>query len=118
LAKAECDPSTGRVDVSLFLLLNFSHGNHATTRGARGASSYQHEICFDSSYGIAAALPHFRKATSGHFINISSVAGIKVFAPGASVSSAAKFAGHALSESLPVETRKDNIRLTILSPGA
>jgi NADP-dependent 3-hydroxy acid dehydrogenase YdfG len=32
-------------------------------------------------YGIAAALPVFTKAKSGHFINLSSVAGIKVFAP-------------------------------------
>jgi NADP-dependent 3-hydroxy acid dehydrogenase YdfG len=36
-------------------------------------------------YGIAAALPVFAKAKSGHFINLSSVAGIKVFAPGGSV---------------------------------
>ena len=36
-------------------------------------------------YGIAAALPVFTKAKSGHFINVSSVAGIKVFAPGGSV---------------------------------
>ena len=60
----------------------------------------------------------YGRQTSGHFINISSVAGIKVFAPGGSVSSATKFAVHALSESLRVETRKDNIRVTILSPGA
>jgi NADP-dependent 3-hydroxy acid dehydrogenase YdfG len=64
-----------------------------------------------------AALPYFQKAKSGHFINISSVAGIKVFAPGGSVYSATKFAVRALSEGLRVETRKDNIRVTILSPG-
>jgi NADP-dependent 3-hydroxy acid dehydrogenase YdfG len=69
-------------------------------------------------YGIAAALPHFQKAKSGHFINIASVAGIKVFAPGGSVYSATKFAVRALSEGLRMETRKDNIRVTILSPGA
>ena len=62
--------------------------------------------------------PHFQKAKSGHFINISSVAGIKVFAPGGSVYSATKFAVRALSEGLRVETRKDNIRVTVLSPGA
>jgi NADP-dependent 3-hydroxy acid dehydrogenase YdfG len=69
-------------------------------------------------YGIAAALPYFQKAKSGHFINLSSVAGIKVFAPGGSVYSATKFAVRALSEGLRMETRKDNIRVTILSPGA
>lgn len=68
-------------------------------------------------YGIAAALPVFTKAKSGHFINLSSVAGIKVFAPGGSVYSGTKFAVHAISEGLRVETRKDNIRVTILSPG-
>ncbi len=48
--RARNDPSTARVAVSLFLLLYFSHGNHATTRGARGGSSYQLEICFDLSH--------------------------------------------------------------------
>jgi NADP-dependent 3-hydroxy acid dehydrogenase YdfG len=69
-------------------------------------------------YGIAAALPVFIKARSGHFINLSSVAGIKVFAPGGSVYSGTKFAVHAISEGLRMETRKDNIRVTTLSPGA
>lgn len=69
-------------------------------------------------YGIAAALPVFTKAKNGHFINLSSVAGIKVFAPGGSVYSGTKFAVHAISEGLRMETRKDNIRVTILSPGA
>jgi len=53
------------------------------------------------------------------FINLSSVAGIKVFAAGGSVYSGTKFAVHAISEDLRVETRNDNnIRVTILSPGA
>jgi NADP-dependent 3-hydroxy acid dehydrogenase YdfG len=69
-------------------------------------------------YGIAAALPVFTKAKSGHFINLSSVAGIKVFAPGGSVYSGTKFAVRAISEGLRMETRKDNIRVTIVSPGA
>jgi NADP-dependent 3-hydroxy acid dehydrogenase YdfG len=69
-------------------------------------------------YGIAAALPVFQKAKSGHFINLSSVGGIKVFAPGGSVYSGTKFAVRAISEGLRMETRKDNIRVTILSPGA
>ena len=43
-------------------------------------------------YGIAAALPLFEKQGSGHFINISSVAGIKVFSPGGSVYIGTKYA--------------------------
>src|SRR5882762_1335828 len=42
-------------------------------------------------YGIAAALPVFQQQNSGHFINISSVAGIKVFSPGGTVYSGTKF---------------------------
>jgi len=53
-------------------------------------------------YGIAAALPYFQKGKNGHFINISSVADIKVFAPGGSVYSATKFAVRVLSEGLRV----------------
>jgi NADP-dependent 3-hydroxy acid dehydrogenase YdfG len=68
-------------------------------------------------YGIAAALPVFTKAKRGHFINVSSVAGIKVFAPGGSVYSCTKFAVRAISEGIRMETRKDNIRVTILLPG-
>lgn len=33
-------------------------------------------------YGIASALPLFLAQQSGHIINLSSVTGIKVFAPG------------------------------------
>ena len=69
-------------------------------------------------YGIAAALPHMQKQKSGHIINISSVGGIKVFAPGGTVYSATKFAVRALTEGLRMETRADNIRCTIISPGA
>ena len=60
----------------------------------------------------------FQKARAGHLINLSSVAGIKVFAPGGSVYSGTKFAVHAIFEGLRMETRKDNIRVTIHSPGA
>lgn len=43
-------------------------------------------------YGIAAALPIFKKQQTGHFINLGSVAGIKVFSPGGSVYSGTKYA--------------------------
>ncbi len=66
-------------------------------------------------YGIAAALPEFQKQKSGHFINLASVAGLRV-SPGGTVYSATKFAVRAISEGLRMEVGKD-IRTTILSPG-
>lgn len=68
-------------------------------------------------YGIAAALPHMQQQKSGHFINVSSVAGHKVHSGGA-VYSATKFAVRALSEGLRQEVKPWNIRTTVLSPGA
>ena len=67
-------------------------------------------------YGVAAVLPIMQKL--GHIINISSIAGFKVWAPGGTVYSATKFAVRALSEGLRMEHRADNIRCTIISPGA
>lgn len=68
-------------------------------------------------YGIAAALPHMQRQKSGHFINVSSVAGHKVHAGGA-VYAATKHAVRALSEGLRQEVKPYNIRTTIISPGA
>lgn len=67
-------------------------------------------------YGIAAALPVFRKQGSGHFINVSSVAGHRV-GPNGSVYAGTKFAVRAISEGLRQEAG-DKIRVTIISPGA
>ncbi|HEX5084099.1 MAG TPA: SDR family oxidoreductase [Blastocatellia bacterium] len=69
-------------------------------------------------YGVAAALPIMRKQKQGHIINIASVAGLKVFAPGGAVYSATKFAVRAVTEGLRLENKADNIRATIISPGA
>lgn len=68
-------------------------------------------------YGIAAALPEFQKQNSGHFINIASVAGIKVFSPGGTVYSGTKFAVRAISEGLRHEVG-GSIRTTTIEPGA
>lgn len=68
-------------------------------------------------YGIAAALPAMQAQQSGHFINVSSVAGHKVMVNGA-VYSATKHAVRALSEGLRQETKPWNIRTTLVSPGA
>ncbi|VFR19159.1 Short-chain dehydrogenase/reductase SDR [plant metagenome] len=68
-------------------------------------------------YGIAAALPRFLAQQSGHVINLSSVAGIKVFAPGGTVYSGTKFAVRAISEGLRQEVG-ERIRVTSIEPGA
>jgi NADP-dependent 3-hydroxy acid dehydrogenase YdfG len=68
-------------------------------------------------YGIAAALPHMQQQKSGHFINVSSVAGHRV-GPGFAVYAATKFAVRALSEGLRQEVKPYNIRTTVISPGA
>jgi NADP-dependent 3-hydroxy acid dehydrogenase YdfG len=68
-------------------------------------------------YGIAAALPVFEKQQSGHFINIASVAGLKVFSPGGAVYSGTKHAVRAISEGLRQEVG-GKIRTTVVSPGA
>ncbi|MBA0038893.1 SDR family oxidoreductase [Pantoea sp. BIGb0393] len=68
-------------------------------------------------YGIAAALPRFQAQESGHIINLSSVAGIKVFAPGGTVYSGTKFAVRAISDGLRQEIG-GNIRVTCIEPGA
>ena len=66
-------------------------------------------------YGIAAALPVFRKQGFGHFVNIASTAGHKTV-PNQSVYSATKFAVRAISEGLRQEAG-DKLRVTIISPG-
>lgn len=67
-------------------------------------------------YGIAAVLPHMRERKRGHIINMSSVAGHKVF-PASAVYSATKFAVRAISEGLRLESNGE-IRVTNISPGA
>jgi NADP-dependent 3-hydroxy acid dehydrogenase YdfG len=68
-------------------------------------------------YGIAAALPYMKQQKSGHFINVSSVAGHKV-RPGSAVYAATKTAVLVLSEGLRQEVKPYNIRTTVISPGA
>lgn len=67
-------------------------------------------------YGIAAVLPTMRQQSSGHIINISSVAGHKVFAAG-TVYCATKYAVRAISEGVRLESNGE-IRSTNISPGA
>jgi NADP-dependent 3-hydroxy acid dehydrogenase YdfG len=66
-------------------------------------------------YGIAAALPVFRRQESGHVINVASLAGIRVRANMA-IYAGTKFAVRAISEGLRQEAG-GNLRVTIISPG-
>ncbi|MCK7458674.1 SDR family oxidoreductase [Idiomarina aminovorans] len=67
-------------------------------------------------YGVAAVLPTMREQHVGHIINLSSVAGHKVFA-GGTVYCATKFAVKAISEGIRQESNGE-IRATNISPGA
>ena len=67
-------------------------------------------------YGVAAALPHMQAQRSGHIINLSSVAGHKLFA-GSTVYSATK-PPCGSSRTDREEMAPHNIRVTIFSPGA
>lgn len=66
-------------------------------------------------YGIAAALPVFRRQGVGHFVNIASTAAHRI-APTMSVYSGTKFAVRAISEGLRQEAG-DKLRVTVISPG-
>ncbi|MDD9149658.1 MULTISPECIES: SDR family oxidoreductase [unclassified Sporolactobacillus] len=70
-------------------------------------------------YGIHAVLPIMREQKSGHFINISSVAG-HVVTPAAGVYDATKFGVRAISDALRQEEAlaQSHVRVTIISPGA
>ncbi len=68
-------------------------------------------------YGIAAALPVFEKQGSGHFITISSVAGIRTF-HSAAVYCGSKWAVGAITETLRQEVAAKGIRTTVILPGA
>lgn len=67
--------------------------------------------------GIEAVLPTMMENKSGHIINISSVAGVKVF-PSSAVYSGTKWAVEAITEGLRMEmTNNFNLRTTVIRPG-
>jgi len=66
-------------------------------------------------YGIAAALPIFRRQGFGHFINTSSVAAHRIV-PNMAVYAGTKIAVRAISEGLRQEAG-DKLRVTVISPG-
>jgi len=66
---------------------------------------------------LPAALPQMQKQKSGHIINIASVFGSKC-SPRRTVYCATKAAVRALTEGLRMELHSQNIRCTMISPGA
>ena len=66
-------------------------------------------------YGVAAALPVFRKQGFGHFVNIVSTAGLTI-SPTMAVYAGTKNAVRTISEGLRQEAG-DKLRVTCISPG-
>lgn len=64
-----------------------------------------------------AALPGMRARKDGHVVNVSSTAG-RISNAGAGGYSGTKFAVNAFSEALRKEAYADNIRVTVIEPGA
>ena len=69
-------------------------------------------------YATDAAIGHMKEQGSGHLVNISSVAGRKVTRDSSGVYAGTKHAVNAISEGLRQELLQDNIRVTIVGPGA
>jgi NADP-dependent 3-hydroxy acid dehydrogenase YdfG len=68
-------------------------------------------------YCTHAVLPIMKANKSGHIVNISSVSG-RIASAGTAVYNATKWAVGGFSEALRQEAYKDNIRVTIIEPGA
>jgi NADP-dependent 3-hydroxy acid dehydrogenase YdfG len=68
-------------------------------------------------YLTRAVLPGMKNQGGGHIVNISSTAG-RFTSPNAAVYAATKFGIRAFSEALRKEVYRDNIRITVVEPGA
>jgi NAD(P)-dependent dehydrogenase (short-subunit alcohol dehydrogenase family) len=62
-----------------------------------------------------AALPHFRAADAGRFINIASLSGVIGY-PGMSLYTASKFAVAGFSDALARETKRFGVKVTVVAP--
>ena len=68
-------------------------------------------------YVSRAVLPFMIRQTSGHIINLGSVAGKEIYENG-NVYCASKFAVDAISKSMRIDLLKHNIKVTAIHPGA
>ncbi|MGI8865441.1 MAG: SDR family NAD(P)-dependent oxidoreductase [Rubrobacteraceae bacterium] len=107
----------GRVDI----LVNNAGVMLLSTVG-KGLSDQWRQMCEVNVMGLLyatdAAIGHMKEQKSGHLVNISSVAGRKVTRDSSGVYAGTKFAVNAISEGLRQELLEDNIRVTIVEPGA
>jgi NADP-dependent 3-hydroxy acid dehydrogenase YdfG len=69
-------------------------------------------------YVTDAGIAVMKEQGSGHIVNVSSVAGRKVPRDSSGVYAGSKHAVHAISEGLRQELLENNIRVTIVAPGA
>jgi len=69
-------------------------------------------------YTTDVAIGYMKEQGSGHLVNISSVAGRKVTRDSSGVYAGSKHAVNAISEGLRQELLEDNIRVSIVGPGA
>jgi len=69
-------------------------------------------------YATDAAIEAMRRQHSGHIVNVSSLAGRKVTRDTSGVYAGTKHAVGAISEGLRQELLEDNIRVTVVEPGA
>ena len=69
-------------------------------------------------YATDAAIETMKRQGGGHLVNVSSVAGRKVTRDSSGVYAGSKHAVGAISEGLRQELLQDNIRVTIVEPGA
>jgi NADP-dependent 3-hydroxy acid dehydrogenase YdfG len=69
-------------------------------------------------YTTDAAIEVMKRQGSGHIVNISSLAGRKVTRDTSGVYAGSKFAVNAISEGLRMELLENNIRVTVVEPGA
>jgi NADP-dependent 3-hydroxy acid dehydrogenase YdfG len=69
-------------------------------------------------YTTDAAIEVMKRQGGGHLVNIGSLASRKVTRDSSGVYAGTKFAVHAISEGLRQELLQDNIRITIIEPGA
>lgn len=72
---------------------------------------------FGSLNVIRQVMPHFREKGSGHFFNISSMAGFNGYVPGWGAYCAAKFAVAGFTEALAAEAKDFGVKVTLVYPG-